>query len=332
MTAIALLAALIGSSTAKAEPVVRVMLGPGVESCGAANAMESRIASALPELDGCQLTVSVIAEQDRWIARAILRRPNEPATIQVQAQGTGNDCGSLVTELLSRIGATTATGGDVVWLDSGESLSGVLVEFRPGGLVVLRTADGELHRYHPSRVRYAGPASQAPAIPSGQSEFTLRLTSPEPTLRFYRHVGTTEGTATQTRLQNGELETYTVRMIQHDYDALCNGNPCTVSLPPGTYRLGVAPIDDDSPVEVEGSLDLRDNTHVEVLYEDRSAFRIIGVLAMIAGGGVALSSPFVAGPSEDTDLFIGLAGLGALGLLTGLVLFRMDDHAELELQ
>jgi len=232
-----------------------------------------------------------------------------------------------------------STPPDVIIMKDGGMLRGTIAESVPGKFVVMMMLSGETRRVEFSEVRFAGPASQAPATApnsapapasaaAGDPRVAVRFeaANPEQSLTFFRKVGESTGVAW------GYGGAVSVRAVS--FRQLCKA-PCAMGLKPSTETLAVA-LNDGSPVPVREAVNFEDNLLLRASYNSRSGIRIGGWVILgvgnAAGAGMMLA-PILFGdePGElNTGMLIAGAATMTVSSIAGMIMAFQGDKVTLD--
>jgi hypothetical protein len=201
-----------------------------------------------------------------------------------------------------------ASAPDLVRLNDGKMVRGLIVELAPNDYVIIQTATGELQRYSMDDVDYAGPAANAPpprAIPGStpggvgapqaatQGSLMIRVTSDQPGLTLHRRSGGAFGYRYR---QPGS------QFVVHTYGRLCTA-PCELSIEPGVYGFVIEDMR-GRRANVSQHVYLSQDSELSLRYSNRSAQRtirwVVAALFMLGGSAMMIASPLVADPCTDS--------------------------------
>jgi hypothetical protein len=231
---------------------------------------------------------------------------------------------------------------------------GTISELVANDHVVIILVSGESKRFASSAVRYAGPASGAPATSSptpapapssaplspapgvpvvDYGPFPVQFLATQPGVTFYRvkrNVAEIRGM--------GLLPTASV--VAESFTEICVA-PCVATLDRGTYVLSLG-IPGEYPVSADNAVRVMAPTTVRGHYESRSDFRLAGWLVAagsIVGGAVLgyLSVRDCDVGDKDCSvprvpLLVGGLALGGVGTIVGLIMTGKDDDAMVQAQ
>jgi hypothetical protein len=241
---------------------------------------------------------------------------------------------------------------DIVRMKNGGLLRGTIIELAPGETVTVMTVDGQTRQIPMAEVSYAGPAGnesppqpaavspQASPPPSLQAPSSqLQLRASEPGITFHVKRGMTQGFGSGwISGRHGGHALIAVNLT--NYELLCTA-PCTTSLPPGSYELGLS--QGAGRVVAANTVTLVGNEALHGEYVSNQRLRI-GTLAvsvaLVVGGTFLLlarqetcGAPFVIGSSQfencttEYPYFVPGLVIGGIGGLLPLSLFAMPDRA-----
>jgi hypothetical protein len=243
-----------------------------------------------------------------------------------------------------------AQAPDLVRLNDGKMVRGLIVELVPEDYVIVQTATGELQRYAMADVDYAGPASSAPpprakAIGSAgpatgpshdasQGSLRIRVTSDRPGLTLHRRTGGAYGR--QYGLHGNR--SYVIR----SYGRLCTA-PCEFDIDPGVYGFTVEDIR-GRRANIRDHIYLSKDSELHLGYSNRSAQRtvrwLVAAAFMLGGTAMVIAAPFRArcheyydycAPYENVHVPLISAGaaLVAGGLITMVIAGNTRDRAKI---
>jgi hypothetical protein len=231
---------------------------------------------------------------------------------------------------------------------------GTISELVANDHVVIILVSGESKRFASSAVRYAGPASGAPAVSTPSAPplpspapvspvpgvptvdygpFPVQFLATQPGVTFYkvkRNVAEIRGM--------GMLATGTV--VAESFTEICVA-PCVATLDRGTYVLSLG-IPGQYPVAADTAVRVVAPTTVRGHYESRSDFRLAGWL--VAGGSIVAGAVLGYLSIRDCDpgdrdcsvprvpLLVGGLALGGVGTIVGLLMSGKDDDATVQAQ
>jgi hypothetical protein len=240
---------------------------------------------------------------------------------------------------------------DLVRLNDGKMVRGLIVELSPNDYVIVQTATGELQRYSMDDVDYAGPAASAPpprvkgtAAPGGggapapetsEGSLRIRVTSDQPGLTLHRRTGGAYGR----RYGQPGSHSFVIRA----YGRLCTA-PCEFSIDPGVYGFAIEDVR-GRRANVGEHLFLNHDSELELRYSNRSAQRtvrwVLAALFMLSGSAMMIASPLVATCDEydywdecySRPVHIPLISIGAAlagsGIITMIIAGNTRDRAKI---
>lgn len=125
---------------------------------------------------------------------------------------------------------------------------------------------------------------------SGSGGGRVHLTSPERGVTFHLKTGNSNATITGTSYQwlsSSRPTNFSGSASAEHFERLCTA-PCSASLQPGTYRLGLSV--DDGSVAAADAVHIEGGAELEGVYQSNTAVRVGGLLLLLAGAGVLLTS------------------------------------------
>jgi hypothetical protein len=195
-----------------------------------------------------------------------------------------------------------AETADLVRLNDGRMIRGVIVELVPGDYVIVQAVTGELQRYAMDDVDYAGPAASASppaakappnvtAPPGGpespEGALRVRVTSDQPGLTLHRTSGVSYGG----RYGGPGGPSF----AHYAYGRLCTA-PCEFTIDPGFYGFTVEDLR-RRRAHARGSIILRTDATLHISYSDRRPQRIVRWLVASAltlgGSAMMIAAPVV---------------------------------------
>jgi hypothetical protein len=214
---------------------------------------------------------------------------------------------------------------DLVRMNDGRMVRGVILELVPRKFVVMRTYEGGVRRFEMDDVAYAGPASQAtlelPDRPEAPDSVNVRLFGAQEGLSLYELVGTGIG--------YGSGGT----MVMNSWGRLCI-LPCELSMVRGV-RSFILEDARGRQARVRGRVTLMEDADLEVRWVNRKRPRIVrwvvGTSMWAAGLALLLTGTVRGVDREESQLpmMLGGGGLLAGGLATMMVAIFTFDYGKI---
>lgn len=220
---------------------------------------------------------------------------------------------------------------DIVELRNGGMYRGTISELVPDDHVVIVTVTGRSERFDMKDVKYAGPASQAPAAAPARGVAGASTHGPGVQLV----VKADQAGITLYRKNPGHVaRTPGGKAVAWGYTKVCTA-PCKASVSPGVERLALG-FEDKEPLAVPAFKLPAGRTQIQVHYERKSGTRVAGWI--LFGIGISAGTTMMvlstkkcstnscsSGNKSDTGLLLGGAAVVALGLVSLVLAFRSDD-------
>jgi hypothetical protein len=237
---------------------------------------------------------------------------------------------------------TVPPAPDVVVLKNGGRLRGTIAELVKGSPVTIVLITGETRKVEAEAIAYAGPVAGEPAVheaeqwpppinaaPPPEPAPSAAVAPPTPAPASAPPSGQAIELAPVRFVSNRRGTELFVGRVGSRAQKICTA-PCTHDFQPDIYRIAVRfPDQDRARALREVTLDRP--TTVSIDYRSREGLRDVGVL--VAGVSLALSglSFFYIAAVEDPQRPVANTGLfsGLGGIITGLILFSVDDHVAL---
>lgn len=239
--------------------------------------------------------------------------------------------------MLSRVVAQASSAPDVVVLADGGFVRGTLVENAPGQYAVLLTLGGQLRRFEASELSYAGPVEAMPKMDASGTTIPVNEPRHPPTVPV---VTASAPAASDTMVEIRFEASNPIEIMQRmgvstttsgsatgeSYAPLCIA-PCTATLRPGMYTLGLARTG-AAPLNA-GTLMLSEGSVIEASYESRLGVRVAGIFVTLAGvgGGLALMLGGIEDGGQLSGQFWAGAVVSGIGTIAGLIMGRIPDAA-----
>lgn len=242
---------------------------------------------------------------------------------------------------------STTAPVDVVLLKDGGMVRGTIAEMVAGEEVTIVTLTGKTRTFSMRDVDYAGPVSKMPSPEAKAEPKVADRDDPKPAPEVTKQpLVTVHGEEARLSLVSKDAVTFHRRSasavgtggVAVGYDVMCTA-PCEVSVPSGTYRLGLskhggAAIEADEDVVVFAG-----PSTVEGNYVDRSGLRRTGWIVFGVSAAVTALAPFVLTEEDCTD-YSGctdvtsstgwtVAGVGVVGMLASIPLIGVSDKASI---
>ena len=248
---------------------------------------------------------------------------------------------------------------DVVILNNGGMVRGLISELDPDGDVVIKPVSGKLKTFAMVDVRYAGtragvplgepkqvaversgkpkakPKKKGPARKVAGSDrdekvALLQLSATEADITFQLRDTSANYQGMATGISGQGLSTMGVAGTVQGYSVMCIA-PCERKVAKGQHRFALSK-KGGAPVEVEEPIAINGPSNLQGTYTSRQSLRVAGwVITGLSVAGGTVWSMSISGSEDGVDetSFYGGLGVTAAGLAIGLILAFQKDKAEI---